>query len=289
MSTLLRALSAVFFFAIPCLAQNQSVTFTFEPNRIGQQIEQTTTTRSRLHTTYEQSRQIISSDTKDETIKQLRTVVLLEKSPIPSARVTYKKAVKQRNGRFLARATAQPVQGKTYVVRRVNDQLEITYPNGGTPPPAELGIVRVNMQSVGKPNPLASFLDGRSVAVGETVTLPESVGSELLGSWLGKHALPVTLKMVKVQQTKVGSRTESVATFELRMTSRTPDGTPSVSSMGQVTVGVMSCRTLRLQMNADVNLKDQRGPAGAQFTVANVGQVELSMAADYVSAITSHP
>ena len=277
--------------SIACLGsayaqQTQSVTFSFVAASKGDKVEQTTTTRSNLHTTYEQSSQVISSDTKDETIKQNRLIEVVETaaSGIPTVKVKYAKATKKTNGSLLARSKPQPVAGKSYIVQRRGDELDITYPDGSAPTAAELGIVRVNMQSVGKENPLAKFLDGKTISLGQVLRLPDQVGQELMGSWLGKDALPVTIKMTKLHQHQTKLTNQPAATFEIQMTSRNVDGLPSVSSAGQVTVGVLNCQTLQLRMNADVNLTEKRGPQGATFTVKNHGNVHIEMAANYADA-----
>ena len=180
---------------------SQAVTFTHVPATEGQRVDQLTKTKSSLQTTYQQSGQVISSDSKNETIKQRRIMTVLEtvaQSGAAAVQVKYETATKKTHGRLLlANSKPQPVAGKAYVVRRVDDKLEVTYPDGSTPPPAELGIVKVTMQSVGKKNPLANFLNGRTVRLNEVLTLPKEVGDELLGSWLGKDTLPVTIRMVK--------------------------------------------------------------------------------------------
>ena len=294
---------SILFLAIPCHAQKlpgtfpgkrvsfsskapavQSATFTRMPSTEGQRIEQSTRSKSNLQTTYQQSGQVISSDSKNETTRQRRLVTVLEtqaQSGAIAVQVTYQSATKKTRAGFLARPKPQPVAGKSYIVERVGDELAVTYPDGSPPPPAELGIVKVTMQSVGKPNPLANFLDGRTVRLNEVLTLPKEVGDELLGAWLGKDALPVTIKMVKVQNLTTATGSEPAATFEIQMSCRNADGEPTVSSSGQIIVGILNCRTLNLKMAANVDLTEQRGPDSASFTVVNVGNVEMEMSASY--------
>src|SRR5262249_32337319 len=69
----------------------------------------------------------------------------------------------------------QPVQGKTYLCRRgteENAELVITDEQGNRPPTDEYEIVAQQMQMVGRHNPLAQFLAGRAIAIGEQVELP---------------------------------------------------------------------------------------------------------------------
>lgn len=257
----------------------QSASFQHVGSTNGQVIRQAVSTRSTLNTVYEQSNQLISSSSKDTSIVQQRTVAVIEadSAKTPTVQVTYEKATERKKNKLLARAEQQSVSGKSYVVKRIDDELVVTYPNGQEPPREELAIVKVNMQSVGRPNPLATWLDGRTVNINEPLTLPAPIAEQLLGSWLGDSALHVELKMVKLH-TYEG---QPAATFEIQMSGSHEDGRQPMVSSGQVTVGVANCRTLQLKMKADVDLTEQRGPEGAQFTVANNGEIQIQMKAAY--------
>ena len=70
----------------------------------------------------------------------------------------------------------QPVQGKAYRCRREpgdNGKLIVTDADGLIPPLDEFEIVAQGMEMVGRANPLAEFLAGRSVAVGQTLAAAE--------------------------------------------------------------------------------------------------------------------
>ena len=98
--------------------------------------------------------------------------------------------------------SSQPVQGKTYICKRElgeNGELVVTDEAGNRPPTDEYEIVAQQMQMVGRPNPLAQFLAGRTIAVGEKVELPSAVASQVfnLGDKFGKggshsHSKPQT-------------------------------------------------------------------------------------------------
>jgi hypothetical protein len=78
--------------------------------------------------------------------------------------------------------TAQPVQGKSYHCRREagdKGQLLVTDERGIVPPTTEYEIVAQNMETIGRANPLAEFLAGRSVAVGETLKLPRDAADRM--------------------------------------------------------------------------------------------------------------
>ena len=83
--------------------------------------------------------------------------------------------------KLTAPADPQPVQGKAYRCRRNGEKLEITDADGNIPPFDEFKIVSQNMDALGRPNPLADFLGGHTVHVGDKLSLPHEVAERLLG------------------------------------------------------------------------------------------------------------
>src|SRR5207244_3395062 len=97
----------------------------------------------------------------------------------------------------------QPVEGKAYMCRRepgANGRLLITDLAGNRPPTDKYEIVSQQMQMVGRQNPLAQFLAGRTIAVGEKLELPNESASQVfnLGDRLGK-VTHFTLTLQKLQ------------------------------------------------------------------------------------------
>ena len=160
-----------------------AITFTSQSPTRGHRIHQTVDVRTKANVVFEQSQQVIFDENRDERNRQQRDVEVLETGPDPPtlARVTYAKATTKELNQLGHRATPQPVAGKTYLVARVDGELQVTYPDGRQPPRDEWAIVAANMRSLGKPNPLAQFLNGRTVQIGEQLTLPPHIAKELLG------------------------------------------------------------------------------------------------------------
>ena len=53
--------------------------------------------------------------------------------------------------------------------------------HGSVPPLDEYEIVALNMESLGRPNPLADFLAGKTLTVGQRIALPNEVAEKLMG------------------------------------------------------------------------------------------------------------
>lgn len=63
----------------------------------------------------------------------------------------------------------EPVEGKTYRLRRRGDETVITYPDGGTPPRDELDAVEKDYRRFGEPDRVFASLPTRPLSPGERV------------------------------------------------------------------------------------------------------------------------
>lgn len=80
------------------------------------------------------------------------------------------------------KATDEVIAGKTYHCRRDGEALRIVNQQGQIPEPAEFKIVARHMKMLGKPNPLANFLRGKTIAPGQTLEVPGEIAAALFGS-----------------------------------------------------------------------------------------------------------
>jgi hypothetical protein len=271
-------------FCFPAVSEAKSVTFTFVRPVNGQQVEQRVQTHSRLQTTFTQSQQLISSDTKNRKTEQIRKVLVIEGRPERTAQVqvSYESATDRDAGKLLSRPQPQPVAGKRYLVSRdVADktaELIITYTDGTQPPADELAIVDANMQAVGKTNPIAQFLNGKKVEIGEQLSLPAELAAELLSPALANEAERVDLRLLRL----AAIDHHAAAVFATQIVGRMNEqDQPSFDCHGEITIAVATCRTLGIDMKAKVSLTEERGPAIAPFEVNNVGEVAIQMSATY--------
>lgn len=134
------------------------------------------------------------------------------------------------------------------------------------------------MQSVGKTNPFAEFLNGRTVSVGEQLTLPAELATELLSDSMARHAESVTMRLLRLESING----QAAALFETHIVGKTNEQSqPSFDCHGEVAIGIATCRTLRVAMQVNVSLTEERGPSMATFEVTNEGTVQIEMAANY--------
>ncbi len=267
--------------ASPTAAVEKAVTFVFQPVINGQQITQQVSIRTNATRTFEQSEQIISSSDYHILNDQIRHITVLHADPKDSARIRVKYAranVKVGKG-LSAKRQPQPVAEKSYIVTRVDGKLQVTDLRGNTPPEEELEIVRSNMQWVGQPNPLAQFLNGRTVMLGESLQLPRHLAADLFGAANGLGEIDrVTLTLRRIRRV----RGRECGVFDAVLIGESPAGdTPNVRIRGDIAVEIATCRSMDIKMDATLDAKEQRGPAGATFTVSNRGKVRIAIEVTY--------
>lgn len=267
--------------ASPIAAAEKTVTFATQPVIRGQQITQQVSIRTNATRTYEQSGQTISSSDYDILNDQTRHIMILKADPPASAtiRVKYTRATVKVGKGLTAKSHPQPVAKKSYFVTRVDGELQVTDLQGSTPPEKELEIVRSNMQWVGQPNPLAQFLNGRTVMVGESLELPQHLAADLFGAASGFGEVDrVTLTLRRIRRV----RGRECGVFDAAVIGESQVGdTPNVWIRGDIVVEIATCRSMDIKMDATLDSKEQRGPDGATFTVSNRGKVRIAIEATY--------
>ena len=161
----------------------QQCRFTHRPLAVGDEARETIRLAVDLKTVLAQDGQVVSIT--DQTLERSEESVALRLPPEPGqtakVRITYNTSTQTTQTRGGDESIEdRPVAGKTYFVARVGEDLVITDEQGAAPPEDQRTIVARSLAGLGRPNPLAAFLNGRTLAVGETVRLPPSSAS---GCW----------------------------------------------------------------------------------------------------------
>jgi len=270
------------------LSYAETCRFTYQPSRVGDEALQTIHTHLKLTVTMHQAGQTIDSLKQDIDSKQKRRLTVLSRNQqrVLSARVVFLTCEQETNTNGQADPLVEdPVVGKTYVVARPHQQLIVTYEDGREPPEEEVKIVRANVDGIGRPNSLARFFDGRTMAVGESVKLPSELASELIGfaESIGKITR-FEMKLVGIRQIEPAEsdtaqkRNRRGAVLDVSIEA----GQPETDGMkmrirGQVLMEVDTCRTHTAEFSGPVAVIEHRGPPGYQFTVSGHGQLHVAI------------
>ena len=270
----------------------QQVSFSRQAARVGDEVEQNLGLELRMTMTMRQANEMVgkSQTTVRTNQKRVLTTTEVDNGRTIAVRLQYPVATKQESiveGSDANQPTLapQPVQGKTYICRRdsgENGELVVTDEAGNRPPTDEYEIVAQQMQMVGRPNPLAQFLAGRTIAVGEKVELPSAVASQIfnLGDKFGKVSR-FTLTLTKVQ-TEGGvtcavfqANVEAVANAATQM---------RLEVEGPLVVDVATCRAQKISLVGPIGMSETRGSYSTAYQVIGTGKLQMSIASTYRDA-----
>jgi hypothetical protein len=277
-------------------AKPQAVTFGQQDARVGDQVEQTVALAMRLATSVRQGNQLV--DKKQTTVgsNQRRTVTTtaVEAGRTMAVKVHFTEATKtlsvgetensgSPDGSTVPQqesTTPQPVQGKTYFCRREpgsDGKLIITDAAGATPAKDELEIVSQSMEMVGRANPLAAFLHGRTIAVGETVELPKEVADRVfnLSEKFGKVSrFDLTLQKLTADNTR--------AVFLARVDAGSNDASQMrLQVEGPIVVDIVSCRAAQTSLAGPIGMSETRGSYSTSYQVIGTGRLQMSIESQY--------
>ena len=267
-----------------------TVHFARQAARVGDEVEQSVSLEMRLTTLVRQQNQVLDQTKTTMRVMQRRAVTTteVEAGRITAVAVRYLEATKQLTASGNAAAsepsppTAQPVQGKAYRCRREagdGGRLVITDEQGQTPPAEEHEIVAQNMEMIGRNNPLADFLAGQSIAVGQTIALPKDVAERLfnLGERFGEvQRFDLTLEEASVEE---GT---PCALFRAHVEAASNDSSQMrMEVAGPLVVQVDTCRSVRTSLSGPIGMSETRGSYSVARQLIGTGQLNMSIASRY--------
>jgi hypothetical protein len=271
----------------------QQVCFSRRAPKIGDEIGQNIGLDLRLTMSMRQGNQIVEKKQSAMRSTQRRVIRTTEINDgrITAVRVTYAVATKQESAGDPSATPAaptvktQPVQGKTYICRRdtgENGELVVTDEAGNRPPTDEYEIVSQQMQMVGRQNPLAQFLAGRTVAVGQKIELPNDVAHQLfnLADRFGK-VTQFALALQKVQS----ERGATYAVFEASVVATSSAATQMrLEIEGPLVIDVASCRAQRISLIGPIAMSETIGSYSTACQMIGTGRLQMNIASDYRDA-----
>ena len=179
----------------------------------------------------------------------------------------------------------QPVQGKAYRCRREpgdNGKLIVTDADGAIPPLDEFEIVAQGMEMVGRSNPLAEFLAGRSVAVGQTLALPREVADRLFG--IGERFGEVSrfdLTLLEVRTDKG----RACAVFRTSVDAASNNSSQMRMQVeGPLVIEIATCRAVRTKLSGPIAMTESRGTYSTAYQLISTGQLTIAIDAAYRDA-----
>jgi hypothetical protein len=283
----------------------QSVRFGGRPARIGDQTEQTSALDVRLTLTTRRANELLGRHLSTIRTAQRRVMITtaIQAGRVTAVTVSYPQATKQvvddqpapppatpqpaasQQSDLAALPVPQPVQGKTYLCHREpgdDGALIITDESESSPPADEYEIVSQQMEMVGRPNPLAKFLSGRTIAIGEKLTLPKEVAAQIfnLSDKFGE-VTQFTLALQKVEGDGTGRRAVFLASVEAASTDASQ---MRLQIEGPLLVEVDTCRATSIGLIGPIGMAETRGTYSTSYQVIGTGRLQLKIASEYRDA-----
>lgn len=221
--------------------------------------------------------QIVATSQQKMHRSQDRVVTILktaEGKPI-QARIDYGdsttrvEASEQRNVKVI-----QPIAHKTYFVTRDGDQLLFANETGKQITEEEDKLLQQQFQNFGKPNPLAEFLDGKRISIGQSIDVPEDVARELLG--LTGHDGKTDRLSLRLVDRKAVAESEC-GVFETILRTSSDETSMSLLMKGQIVVDPATCQTKAIRLQGPVAISETRGPTEGRFVVSTNGSLQVNL------------
>ncbi|QDT67260.1 hypothetical protein MalM25_01570 [Planctomycetes bacterium MalM25] len=276
-----RSIATLALLAWSANAAAQTLTFGHHAPAVGDAVQQSVRVEMRLESTARQGAEVIESTTSAIDREQTRRVTATEVTGkrVVGAEVRFFNATAARDGA----AEQQPIAGKAYLCRRESDErLTITTPDGQLPPMNEYELVTRAMESLGTASPLAEYLAGRTVRVGERLELPAELAQRALGfdSRMGEVDRFV-LKLTRVED--VESR--RVGRFEAEIEAHGA----SSQQMRLIVAGAFqidgaTCRIVSADLSGPIAMSGARGGKVGAYTLDGKGKMRLALKAQYRDA-----
>ncbi len=263
-------------------AENQTVQFTQRPTNIGDLLIQDVRVELNFATIITQSDQVAHQSTNSMVRRQERGIEVLEVAigRVRRAKVAYRTSQqKMQTGSAEAKMSSQPVEGKSYLVTRNGEQLVITDLDGNIPPQDQYTIVSENMQTLGKPNPLAKYLLGRKFTVGQRIALPQQLAEQLLG--LGDPFGKVQSFELELLGTETIDR-QPCALFGVNVEAIAHDpGKMNLKIEGRMAIQLATCRTVTAELSGPIGMAAEEKTAQGSYQYSAEGRMKLDIHSTY--------
>lgn len=262
----------------PSLAFAESATFGRRQSVVGDAVEQTVQLTMKLDTTSRQGAQIIEQDSSEVERTQRRRVTAssTREGRVVGAAVRFFEATSTHNGE----STTDPVAGKTYHCERgEDDKLTVLTEKGTMPTMEEYTLVVRAMETLGTASPLAEFLAGKTIEVGEEIELPAELAQRALG--FDKQFGKVNLFTLKLKELRV---VEGLRVARFAATIEATGG--GTGQMGLIVEGAFeieepTCRMVSADLTGPIALSGQQGVGVTAHQVDSRGRMRMQLAARY--------
>lgn len=269
---------------LPEPTSGEGVQFSQRPAEVGDRVAQQVELTMHLNTSILQSGQVAHQQNVSQEHRQQRLVEVLKvvEGNVRKARVFFPQSRgKSPGGEKPGEEVVEPVEGKTYLVTRQGKLLLVTDTQGAIPPRAEFEIVYTSMQSLGLPNPLAKFLLGRTIHVGESIEVPQAIAASMLGFGAELGEVKQFQLRLKELSTYEG---DPCALFDAKIeVAGGADQPLHVEVAGPVVILTESCRTVVTELRGSLSMDAVEHTREGSYQYQGSGELSVAVHAHYRS------
>jgi hypothetical protein len=270
-------LAALYLTAIQAGYANELVRFTSRPMQSGERVTQEVVLAMSL-AIHVRSNTAARAGRRDLERRQRRHLELLprENHDEPRARIDFERS--ERRQRYDAQVETNlrdPVAGKSYLATRRGQNLVITDLDGRAVPEDERAIVASSLESFGRANPLATFMNGRQIAVGQTIQVPGTVAQTIFSAWRDMVEIDNFELTLTGLDTVDGHR---CGVFAATVRGSAP-GQPAQPTLlrGKILMELNSCRLPSLEFSGPIHLSQTQASAEGPMTMDCRGTLTVAM------------
>ena len=259
-----------------------TATFARRTAHVGDQIDQELLSESSMKTSGRRENKIVEQRESVLKQRQHRTITAVEiaRNRMTEADVRY--IVSEREitaGTAPSRVETDPVAGHKYHCFRNGTRLMVTDDQGQLPTLAEYKIVADNMNSLGEVSPLAEFLVGKTVVVGEQISVPREVADRLLA--LGQSLGKVESFHLKLTEIKTIGQVRCAGFQAFLEATDHNEGQMRVQLEGPFAIEIDGCRLVSSDLEGPIGVAKSVVDAGSTYHMTGTGRLRISLQSLY--------
>jgi hypothetical protein len=272
--------------------------FTYKPLEVGDQASETSEFALDLKTTVAQGHEVINVAAQKADRNERITAERLPaaKGQTAKARIKYESSEQVTTDRAgVTHGAERPVAGKTYIAAREGESLVVADEQGAAPPEEEFKIVARAADGLGKPNPIGEMLNGKTIAIGERISLPQDYCRQMLSGWDETLAdAPIEVMLMGTQRVDgrqcavfhtvpegLSAKPNVVRTSATSATDgpelKLPAPPATTPIQGKFLIEFDTCRLAVIELDGPVNRVENKGRPGREFEVRRKGKLRVAV------------
>lgn len=263
-------------------ASSPPVTFSSRPARVGDRAAQTVGVELEINTSITQAGKQAHSGKNKMQRRQQRFVEVLEVSDgrVRRAHVTYPLSrISSTENDQPGDEVVQPVEKESYIVTRAGERLTVTDTEGAIPSQAEFEIVVTGLQDLGRVNPLAKYLVGQTISIGDRLELPRQIAEQMMG-FGGEFGQVEKFELELKSVTQIDQQPCAIFAASIKAVGEVANPI-RIHAYGQVAIQIDTCRTVSAEISGPLTLSVAEHTPEGSFQYKAQGGMRLAVKSQY--------